>query len=373
MSAVTLVAGARPNFMKVAPILRELDARGHTTRLVHTGQHGGEAMSDVFFRDLGIRPPDATCVGLSFKPPGAASQAFVTAAILLDMEADLLTWRPDVLVVVGDVTGTLAAALAASKLGVPVAHVEAGLRSHDRTMPEEINRILVDRIAEILFAPSFDAIQTLRSEGVRRRDIYFAGNVMIDSLRQAEERLRDRTAASLDAYRPYALVTLHRPSNVDSKADLERTLGCVAMIAERIPVIWPMHPRTAQKLTEHGLDGLLAKMTGVHRRPPLGYDDCIVLMREATLVATDSGGIQEETTALGVPCLTLRTTTERPVTVIEGTNEVVGPDPGAIAEAVDDILAGKGKRGRIPMGWDGHAAARIVDVIENFTKEKASA
>ncbi len=357
---IALVAGTRPNFMKIAPIRRALAGRGREIRLIHTGQHFDSSMSAVFFRDLGLPPPDVTL------PTGGSSAAEQTAAALVGVEADLARHRPDLLVVVGDVTGTLAAALAAAKLGVPVAHVEAGLRARDWTMPEEINRVLTDQLADLLLYPSRDAAENLLAEGLPPERLAFAGNVMIDSLYAALGHRTDITARLGLRSRAYAVATLHRPCNVDTRASLSATLDALTVIAARIPLVFPVHPRTVARAEALGLAARFTGMPGLIPNTPLGYDDFVTLMSDARLVSTDSGGIQEETTVLGVPCLTLRTSTERPVTVTQGTNLVVGLDPERIAGEVTSILEGRGKRGRIPEGWDGRAGERVADAIERF-------
>jgi|HubBroStandDraft_6_1064221.scaffolds.fasta_scaffold248296_2 UDP-N-acetylglucosamine 2-epimerase (non-hydrolysing) len=357
---IALVAGTRPNFMKVAPVQRALARRGLLVRLIHTGQHRDPAMSDVFFHDLGLPPPDVHLATM------CGTHAEQTAAALVGVEDDLTRHPADLAVVVGDVTSTLAAALAAAKIGVPVAHVEAGLRSNDWTMPEEINRVLTDRLSDLLLYPSRDAEENLLREGVPRERMVFVGNVMIDSLYEALGRRTDVLGRLGLRPRAYAVATLHRPSNVDSPGALAATLEALGEIAARLPLVFPVHPRTLARAEALGLSTRLHAVPGMRTTKPLGYDDFVTLMSDARLVATDSGGIQEETTVLGIPCLTLREGTERPVTVTDGTNVVVGLDAGRVAAEVDGILRGRGKRGRVPEGWDGHAAERIADALVAF-------
>jgi UDP-N-acetylglucosamine 2-epimerase (non-hydrolysing) len=351
------VAGARPNFMKIAPLLRELRAReGFSVCLVHTGQHYDAAMSQSFFEDLGIPPPDHN-LGV-----GSASHAEQTAEVLRRMEPILLRERPDVVVVVGDVNSTLAASLAAAKLCIPVAHVEAGLRSFDRTMPEEINRLVTDSISDLLFTTEPAGEENLQREGVPASKIHFVGNVMIDTLLANLERSKTlQVLERLGLHKgDYAVLTLHRPSNVDEPERLRTLFSLLEGIHREIPVVFPVHPRTAAAIART-LGGAPPRLLTTE---PLGYLEFLRLMADAKLVLTDSGGIQEETTVLGIPCLTLRDNTERPVTVTHGTNTVVGSDPGTILAEVQKILDGAGKRGRIPEGWDGGAARRVVDVLE---------
>jgi UDP-N-acetylglucosamine 2-epimerase (non-hydrolysing) len=355
---ITLVAGTRPNFMKIAPIWRALTARAMPVRLLHTGQHFDTAMSDVFFRDLGMPQPDVRLQA------GGGTSAEQTAAALVGVERDLLAQRPRAVVVVGDVTSTLAAALAAAKLGVPIVHVEAGLRSRDWTMPEEINRVLTDRLSDLLLITSPEAEENLVREGIDRARIRFVGNVMIDSLHHARKTPTDaHDRLGRGGGERYALATLHRPANVDTRESLATTLDALEAIARRLPLVFPVHPRTVQRAESLGLADRLHGTAGLQVVEPLGYNDFVTLMTGATLVATDSGGIQEETTALGIPCLTLRQGTERPITTTLGTNTIVGTDVDRIGEAVDAILAGRGKQGSVPDGWDGAAAERIVTAI----------
>ena len=354
---VLSVVGARPNFMKIAPLLRELLARGgFESCLVHTGQHYDPIMSQSFFRDLGIPEPDIN-LGVGSGPHGEQ-----TAQVLTQVERLLLERRPDAVLVVGDVNSTLAATLAAVKLNIPVAHVEAGLRSGDREMPEEINRLLTDAVATWLFVTEPAAQANLRREGVAEHRIHLVGNVMIDTLLEHLDRARKLdTLQRLGLHsRGYALLTLHRPSNVDDPRQLRQLFDVLEEIHEKVPIVFPVHPRTAAAI--QNLFG--GEEPALRLVEPLGYLDFLCLMADAKLVLTDSGGIQEETTALGVACLTLRDTTERPITVTEGTNTVVGSDPATIRTETRKILDGKGKTGRVPELWDGRAASRIIDVLE---------
>ena len=350
---VVCIAGARPNFMKIAPVLVALDDAGAETVLVHTGQHYDEAMSQVFFEELDIRKPDEH-LGV-----GSGSHSEQTARVMVAFETLLHSLFADVVVVVGDVNSTLACSIVAAKSGLLVAHVEAGLRSRDWAMPEEVNRVVTDRVSDYLFAPSADAVENLRDEGYREDQIHLVGNVMVDTLLRNVERARARglpphLAAQLPAQ--YAVLTLHRPSNVDDPAALSSLLGALGEVAREIPIVFPAHPRTRERLA--GLD----IPAGILLAEPLGYLDFLALQADATMVLTDSGGIQEETTALGVPCLTLRTTTERPITVSEGTNRLVGTDPATIVAAAHEVLHGEVPR-RCPALWDGAAAPRIARII----------
>jgi UDP-N-acetylglucosamine 2-epimerase (non-hydrolysing) len=354
------IVGARPNLPKIAPLMREMQRHPEIEPiLVHTGQHYDAALSDIFFRQMGIPAPR---VNLEV---GSGSHAVQTAEVLKRIEPVLLEYQPDLVLVVGDVNSTIAVSLAAVKLGISVAHVEAGLRSFDRGMPEEINRILTDALADYLFVTEEDAIQNLQKEGRPRESIHLVGNVMIDSLRyflptaQKSPIGEDLGLKNGAEWQRFAVLTLHRPSNVDATEKLAELLTAVDAIAAQVPVVFPVHPRTQQRLAQAG--------STTHPRlkliPPVGYLDFLCLLSKATLVLTDSGGIQEETTALGVPCLTLRENTERPITISQGTNQLVGTDPRKILAAAEAVLAGKAKPGRIPPLWDGHAAERIVEVL----------
>lgn len=370
MSKKTLVCvvGARPNFMKIAPIIRELKNFDDelSTYLVHTGQHYDHAMKASFFQQLGIPEPD---IDLEV---GSGSHGEQTANIMLRFEPVLNQVQPCAVLVVGDVNSTIACSLVTVKKDIPIIHVEAGLRSGDRSMPEEINRILTDQISDSLFTTERSAEANLVREGIAACRIHFAGNVMIDTLR---DHLQQATPfrETLNAYaKPfgfqsdaYALLTLHRPSNVDDPAVLTRLLETLVAISQKLPIIFPIHPRTQQRTEQQGLSTLMAA-GNIICLPPVGYLQMLGLMKSAKMVLTDSGGLQEETTALGVPCLTLRENTERPITVEQGTNTIVGTDPEKINTCVDDILATGGKSGRIPEYWDGHAAVRIVATIKKL-------
>jgi UDP-N-acetylglucosamine 2-epimerase (non-hydrolysing) len=355
------VVGARPNFVKIAPIAAAMKASSRIeSYLVHTGQHYDQNMSKLFFEQMGIPRPDED-LGV-----GSGSHAQQTAAIMSKFEPVLERYRPDWVLVVGDVNSTLACSLVAVKRGVKVVHVEAGLRSRDRTMPEEINRILTDQISDLLFVTSEDAIANLQAEGVARKKIKFVGNVMIDSLlcfKPVAEQSGILEQMGL-AEGGYSLLTLHRPSNVDDTADLADILGTLRQVADRLPVVFPIHPRTRSRIEASAALKRAARHPRLRLVDPLGYLEFMKLMMHARLVMTDSGGIQEETTALGVPCLTMRENTERPVTVTEGTNVLVGRDRAKILRHVDRILAGRRRQGRVPKYWDGRAARRIVRVLE---------
>ncbi len=368
---VDCIVGARPNFVKIAPVLRALAVQeGLASGLIHTGQHYDVAMNAVFFEELGIPEPDIN-LGI-----GSGTGTEQTARMMLALEPVLLSRQPSLLVVVGDVNSTLAAALVATKLQIPVAHVEAGLRSNDRSMPEEINRIVTDHLSDLLFATERSGIDNLIREGVDPGRITLAGNVMIDTLRACLERAvpaektlmaiaHDAGQAAAALARGFAFVTLHRPSNVDDTGKLKEIIAALAAIAREVPLIFPLHPRTRAMIANAGLEPIL-RNAPIIKTPPLSYLQVIGLMREARLVITDSGGVQDETTGLGVPCLTFRDNTERPVTVEEGTNTLVGTSPDALIAAVADILANGGKRGRIPALWDGKAALRIAARISAF-------
>jgi len=363
MLKVINVVGARPNFMKVAPIVAAMKQRPDRFQplVVHTGQHYDAAMSDSFFLDLNLPQPDVH-LGV-----GSASHAAQTAAVMERFEPVVLQEKPDWVLVVGDVNSTLACALVCVKLGVKAAHVEAGLRSRDRTMPEEINRLLTDQIADLLLTPSHDADANLLAEGIPAERIRLVGNVMIDSLFQNLERARQSQVRNElgVAGADYAVLTLHRPSNVDNETTFGQILSALETITQTVPVIFPVHPRTRKTIAALGLSERVAAIKNLRLIAPLGYLDFLSLYSNACLVLTDSGGIQEETTALGIPCLTLRENTERPITVELGTNVVVGTATTRIVTAARAALNGSAKRSTQPVPlWDGHASERILDALE---------
>jgi UDP-N-acetylglucosamine 2-epimerase (non-hydrolysing) len=355
---ITHVVGARPNFMKAAPVMAALAKRsGMIQELVHTGQHYDKNMSEVFFTQLDLPKPS---INLRV---GSGSHAFQTAHIMLHLEATFKKRQPDIAIVYGDVNSTLAAAIVCSKIGIPVGHVEAGLRSFDRTMPEEVNRVLTDCVSEILFTPSADADQNLLNEGKSISKIHCVGNVMIDTLKELlpkaevnwpkqEGRLGVRTGN-------YGLVTLHRASNVDSVDCLLNLLNTLRTISRKIPLLFPVHPRTREMLAR-----LSSNTEEIHFLEPQGYLEFLSLQKHCCFVITDSGGIQEETTYLGVPCITVRKNTERPITLTLGTNHLIGNDMGQLSSIVEDILIGKVKKGIIPPLWDGKSSERIADILE---------
>jgi len=351
-----IVAGARPNFMKIAPLMWELKRRpGIESFLVHTGQHYDQRMSELFFDELHIPHPDAN-LGV-----GSGSHAVQTAEVMKRIEPFVVEQMPDAMVVVGDVNSTIACALAAVKLGVPVAHVEAGLRSFDRSMPEEINRVLTDAISRWLFVSEPSGIENLRHEGVASERIYFVGNLMIDALLACRDRSEQSTILEqLElSGRPYGVLTLHRPSNVDDPHVFHNLASAIERLQQDLPIVFPVHPRTRKALAAWEP----TRMPNLRLTDPLGYLDFMKLLSHSRLVLTDSGGIQEETTVLGVPCLTLRTNTERPATVEQGTNQLVGMAPERIIVAALDALSRPKSSGRIPERWDGRAASRVADVL----------
>lgn len=369
MIKVLNIVGARPNFMKIAPIVREMRRRESEflPLIVHTGQHYDEAMSDSFFRDLGIPKPDFHL------EIGSASHAVQTAKIMMAFEPIVLAEKPDWVLVVGDVNSTIACALVCAKLGVKIAHVEAGLRSRDRSMPEEINRILTDSISDLLLTTSQDADENLKQEGVADEKIKFVGNVMIDSLFYNLEKSKEsKTRETLDLIdKDYAVLTLHRPSNVDEREVFSGLLEALISISEKLPIIFPVHPRTKANIEKFGFAERVEN-ANIKLIEPLGYLDFMNLYSGAKLVLTDSGGLQEETTALSIPCLTLRENTERPITIEMGTNVLVGVEKKKIKQAAFEILESAEKKdAKIPPLWDGRAAERICDALnaENGNEE----
>jgi len=365
LKRVHLIAAARPNFMKVAPLYHELSRTAWcAAAVVHTGQHYDANMSDSFFADL--RLPEPT----HHLEVGSGSHAEQTGRTMIAYETVCATDRPDAVIVVGDVNATAACAIVGAKLGIPVVHLEAGLRSRDRRMPEEINRLVTDAIADLLWTPSKDADANLLAEGVAAEKIDCIGNIMLDSF----EMLRERIAAAGTRRRlglaagPYAVVTLHRPSNVDRREQLAELVAALTAVAQEIDVVFAIHPRTQKKLEEFDLVDVIRGNARIRATDPLSYIEFMNLVMHSTIAITDSGGIQEETTYLGIPCVTLRENTERPVTVTEGTNRLL--KPAALPAAVRDALAGNWPKGRRPDLWDGHAAERAAMSLERFLRRK---
>ena len=369
MKTIYLVAGARPNFMKIAPIVRALRADGRLAfKIIHSGQHYDRDMNDVFFEELGIPQPDV------FMAAGGGSHAQQTGKIMAAFEELCQTNPPAAVLVVGDVNSTLACSIVAKKLKIPVAHVEAGLRSGDMGMPEEINRLVTDSISDWFFVTEPSGVTHLRREGKADSAIHYVGHVMVDNVLYQAEKLRaaDTSGFETSAFKAqhtvnggrYGVITLHRPSNVDDPVMMQRITGALKTIAQELPLVFPVHPRTRANLTKFGIDlGPNITLVG-----PQAYMAFLNLWKDATVVLTDSGGMQEETTALGVPCITIRENTERPVTVEEGSNVLAGTDPAAIVAAARKVLRGHGKQGRRPNLWDGNAAVRIVDVLAGYLK-----
>ncbi len=370
---VMCVVGARPNFMKIAPLMAEFNKENSQINavLVHTGQHYDEAMKKTFFDQLGIPKPDVD-LGV-----GSGSHAIQTADIMKKFEPEVDKHNPAAVLVVGDVNSTVACGLVAAKKNIPVIHVEAGLRSRDRTMPEEINRILTDQLSDLLYTTEREAADNLAQEGIAGDKVQFVGNVMIDTLRNnlnqatpAQQIFANNNGGEkfTGEKESYAILTLHRPSNVDDEVSLRSLLETMNTISKRIPIVFPVHPRTASKIEMFGLEGLL-QTDSILRIPPAGYLDMLGLMQGAKVVLTDSGGVQEETTALGIPCITLRESTERPITATDGTNTIVGADRDLILKTFDQVMEGKGKAGRIPEYWDGNTAKRIAAHLSQWLEQ----
>ncbi|MDD3819179.1 MAG: UDP-N-acetylglucosamine 2-epimerase (non-hydrolyzing) [Actinomycetota bacterium] len=373
MRLIHLIVGARPNFMKMAPLYRELSlsSNRYEPQIIHTGQHYDEQMSKLFFNDLAMPEP---CAYLNV---GSGTQGKQTARIIERYEDLILSGnKPDLVIVAGDVNSTIACALVAKKLYIPVAHLESGLRSYDDRMPEEINRVLSDRISDILLTPSLDANKNLEKEGIDPEKIYFVGNIMIDSLVAHKEKAENSNIfhqLNMLPNEKYALVTLHRPSNVDEYEGLKMLLTSLEIIGRKIKIIFPMHPRTRKNIYELGLSSFLNTNSDVIFTEPLGYLDFLKLEMNAKFILTDSGGIQEESTYFGVPCLTLRENTERPITITEGTNHLVDLNVESIVNSAREIIEGNVKKGKIPKYWDGKTAERIVKVLDEWFEKKEEA
>ncbi len=372
---VIQVVGARPNFMKVAPLHRAIQKlAGWTSKIVHTGQHFDAKMSDVFFTQLELPTPDY------FLGIGGGSHTEVTAHIMLAFEKIVADEKPDLIIVVGDVTSTLACTLVAIKMGIPLAHVEAGLRSFDRTMPEELNRLLTDSVANYLFVTEESGLTHLKNEGVPDEKVFFSGNVMIDSLVRYQEKAKNSTILAELGLLPtasglhtsdYIVMTMHRPANVDTEKGLNSILELIELSTKKTKVVFPIHPRTRSNMAKFGLEDALTQNKNLILTEPLGYLEFIQLMTHSKAILTDSGGIQEETTYLGIPCLTFRDSTERPVTVTMGTNQLLADlDPQKTYQALEKILAGEVKKGSIPPLWDGHAAERIAETLHGIFEKK---
>lgn len=374
MKLIHLIVGARPNFMKMAPLYKELSlySNRYEPRIIHTGQHYDEQMSKLFFNDLAMPEPSA------YLNVGSGTQGKQTARIIERYEDLILAGdKPDLVIVAGDVNSTIACALVAKKLYIPVAHLEAGLRSYDDRMPEEINRVLTDRISDILLTPSLDANKNLEKEGIDSEKIYFVGNIMIDSLVAHKEKAENSNIfhqLNMLPNEKYALVTLHRPSNVDEYEGLKMLLTSLEKIGRKIKIIFPMHPRTRKNIYDLGLSSFLNTNSDILFTDPLGYLDFLKLEMNAKFILTDSGGIQEESTYFGVPCLTLRENTERPITITEGTNHLVDLNEESIVNSAREIIEGNVKQGKIPKYWDGKTAKRIVKVLDEWfeTREEAN-
>jgi len=373
MRLIHLIVGARPNFMKMAPLYRELSlsSNRYEPQIIHTGQHYDEQMSKLFFNDLAMPEPSA------YLNVGSGTQGKQTARIIERYEDLILAGdKPDLVIVAGDVNSTIACALVAKKLYIPVAHLEAGLRSYDDRMPEEINRVLTDRISDLLLTPSLDANKNLEKEGIDPEKIYFVGNIMIDSLVAHKDKAENSNIfyqLNMSPNEKYALVTLHRPSNVDEYEGLKMLLTSLEKIGRKIKIIFPMHPRTRKNIYELGLSSILNTSSDILFTEPLGYLDFLKLEMNAKFILTDSGGIQEESTYFGVPCLTLRENTERPITITEGTNHLVDLNVESIVNSAREIIEGHIKQGKIPKYWDGKTAKRIVKVLDEWFEKREEA
>jgi len=359
---IILVVGARPNFMKIAPLYRELESRNISRLLLHTGQHYDDNMSKVFFDDLGLPEPDIY-LGI-----GSGTHATQTAKVMIEFEKICNEFNPSIVVVVGDVNSTVACSIVCAKLLIKCAHVESGLRSNDREMPEEINRIITDSISDILLTPSSDGNVNLEKEGISKDRIYLVGNIMIDSLlHNVKKSKSSKILEKLDLKKgQYSVLTLHRPSNVDDIDVLSEIIKSLKEITRSMVVVFPSHPRTTKQLKKFKMFETLSKMQNLHLIEPCGYIDFMSLVSNSNFVMTDSGGLQEETTALGIPCLTIRENTERPITIDEGTNTLVGSDSKKIISSVNEIMNNGGKKGKIPELWDGNTAQRIANILEQF-------
>jgi UDP-N-acetylglucosamine 2-epimerase (non-hydrolysing) len=362
MKKIIVVAGARPNFMKIAPLMKEVKKNRDyfDVKLVHTGQHYDYKMSEVFFQNLNIPRPDV------YLNVGSGSHALQTAKIMIEFEKVILKEKPDLVIVVGDVNSTLACSLVASKLNIKIAHVEAGLRSFDRTMPEEINRIVTDSISNYLFVSELSGIKNLKREGINSGKMHFVGNIMIDTLLSYLKVINKSDIVNqLNVIRnKYCVMTLHRPSNVDSNESLSEIFNILKTIAKRVQIVYPIHPRTLKMIRMHGFLKRFQGLNNLMMVEPLGYVDFIKLVKDSLFVMTDSGGIQEETTVLNIPCLTMRENTERPATVKVGTNHLVGRKHKEIEKNLHNILNGKMKKGSVPELWDGKTAKRIVTILK---------
>ncbi len=364
MKKIHIIVGARPNYIKANPVYRALEALGKfDLKLVHTGQHYDHVMSALFFDQLKMKKPD-----VSLKV-GSGSHGSQTAKVLERYEEVLMEDKPNLVMVFGDVNSTIACSLAATKLHIPVAHVEAGLRSFDRDMPEEINRVLTDQISDLLFITSSEAVENLEREGIDPETVYFVGNTMIDSLMEFKSKFDESSVhSSMGISDDYALLTFHRPSNVDDEDNLKSLVSNLIEVSNSIPCVFPIHPRTKHKLDDFGFLNDLESNPRFYLAEPLGYIDFMALQKNATIILTDSGGVQEESTSFGVPCLTIRDNTERPITCTQGTNKLIGTDYSVIPKEVNQMISEKKREHRVPDLWDGKAAVRLAEVIEDYFK-----